>query len=274
MKKGLIAGILLMSCLSGCGGAPRDSLKASNLAKEVEHIMNLRYSGYVESDNEELESLLGESLASEIKDRFKASESSFMSLEDIISKMENDVVLEETDSGEIVETNLNNGYTDARIYKNESGERGIDIDDVYIEGGRFSIEILGNTITVDVPEGLELRHYRGNPSYKLSLMEYNLYDDGTFIVSLGTDLEGAFKDKYKGLEVVPEGEEQEISGDIESLDGTQSLKVTDKMYSDIYNTFMYSYDSYESKVMMKVGKDGKISELSIDKILGELKSDE
>lgn len=274
MRRGLVAGLVLVSCLSGCGGAPRDKIDASRLANDMEHIMNLRYTGYKDTDKEILNRVFEDNIVREIEDRFKSGESTFIDLEDTIKRMENDIVLEEDGLGGVVESNLNTGYTDERIIKNEDGHRGVRVEDVYIEDGRFSIEIMGNMITIDIPEGIELSSYNGNPSYKLDLMEYNLYDDGTFIISLGTDLEGAFKDRFGGLKVVPDGEEQELSGDMSSLDGTKETKVNEETYSNIYNTFMYENESYERKLAMKVGKDGKISEIDIDNILGELRDNE
>lgn len=272
--KGLIVSSLVVGLLSGCRDAPRDNIHIVEYVNDIEHVMNIRYAGYNSNDEKIIDRLFISEDSAEISEKLESAykaKSGFISLEDTFKKLENDEIVEEADGGGFITTKLNTGNTDERIKRNDVGERGIYLEDVYIDDdGQFCVEILGNVIYVDVTEDIKRSLYIGNPSYKLKVLSYNYYDDGTFIVTLGTDIDGAFKERFSGVEIVEDGNADELSGDMYGIKPGEHLKVTQETYNNMYNSFVYENESYELKVSFKINKDGKVVDLNKEHIIGSL----
>lgn len=270
---------------TGCSNYKNTTTEEVNIkayVDSVEQLMNLRYYGLENNivDN----SLISNEYKDAIKDKLKTPENItdrgvFISLEDEFEQREvEDYVLSgDVGTSDIISIDTEGTITDGRI-EEYNGERGIFTNDVYIDDeGQFRTMIYNDSVWVDVPREIQNYYLIGNPEYKFKVVDYTYFDGGNLIVTLKSDIGGAFNEIYSNVEIVETTEG--LTDTKINRDGILTWKDKDKkikMTQDEYNTHMDSfYNEYKSiKVILDMKLDvakGVITDLDLDSITQALK---
>lgn len=272
--KGIILLVVLAIIIAGISGvfikSEKESGKVGDIAEkanDVAYIFNTRYNPN-EVDEERLREICDDDTFGKVMNVLSQIDTdSFISLEDQFTVYENNIVLEEDGLGNIIEVNLSDVNDNDYSIIDVNGVRGVRIHDVYVkDNGKFDIRICGNDIEVEVPEGKLLGTMIKNPKYYLKPLNYNYYDDGTFIVNLVSDADSAFENDIRHkLEidenVIMEGDIGVLMREIQNTDG--KIGVPQEVYEIIKEDISNYFNGVNITVKCRIDNN-KISDISMD----------
>lgn len=282
----LIISLTMLLGVSACNQTEKiGSEQLQNIASNIEYLVNLRYTGYEEADDQEKVGSIIPKYADQISDTLSHSdEPAFISLESKFQEFESAYNEEEDANGNIVKYNPYIGQESSPYIVEENGARGIYSNYLTIDTeGQSQVVILGQEVYIDMPQEEIARRLIGNGAYKFKLDSYNYYDNGYMYLKFVTDLEGGFEDSVEGYKILdPESQEykdlleqaqKEYEANPFEDDDAEAYK--NSILGSIMNTAEYeaakdSYYKYTvyNEVNLKVKiSNGEIIEFPIDDIL-------
>ena len=282
----IIISLTMLSRVSACNQTEKiGSEQLQNIASNIEYLVNLRYTGYEEADDQEKVESIIPKYADQISDTLSHSDEPVcISLESKFQEFESAYNEEEDDNGNIVKYNPYIGQESSPYIVEENGARGIYSNYLTIDTeGQSQVVILGQEVYIDMPQEEIARRLIGNGAYKFKLDSYNYYDNGYMYLKFVTDLEGGFEDSVKGYKILdPESQEykdlleqaqKEYEANPFEDDDAEAYK--NSILGSIMNTAEYeaAQDSYYkytvyNEVNLKVKiSNGEIIEFPIDDIL-------
>lgn len=276
-----ISTMFISTACSNYKDTTTDKVEVQRYVDSVEDLMNLRYYGLDEKIVDK--SLLSDEDKNKIKSKLALPEENditdrgvFISLEEEFSIREfEDYTLQgDVGTSDIVSVNKD-AITDLKITE-RNGERGIYTNDVYVdEEGQFKTMIYGDEIWVDVPKEVINQKMIGTPEYKFKVVDYQYYDGGNLIVKLRSDIEGAFDEVYKNVEIVEtlgvDASQRMNDGTLEFKDKDKVYKMTQEEYDNHLNSFYEFSNSITATLDMKLDiKKGIISQIDTSYITDAL----
>lgn len=282
----LIISLMMLLGVSACNQTEKiESEQLQNIASNIEYLVNLRYTGYEEADDQEKVESIIPKYADQISDTLSHSdEPVFISLESKFQEFESAYNEEEDANGNIVKYNPYIGQESSPYIVEENGARGIYSNYLTIDTeGQSQVVILGQEVYIDMPQEEIARRLIGNGAYKFKLDSYNYYDNGYMYLKFVTDLEGGFEDSVEGYKILdPESQEykdllEQAQKEYEAnpFEDDDAEAYNNSILGSIMNTVEYeaAQDSYYkhtvyNEVNLKVKiSNGEIIEFPIDDIL-------
>lgn len=282
----LIISLTMLLGVSACNQTEKiGSEQLQNIASNIEYLVNLRYTGYEEADDQEKVESIIPKYADQISDTLSHSdEPVFISLESKFQEFESAYNEEEDANGDIVKYNPYIGQESSPYIVEENGARGIYSNYLTIDTeGQSQVIILGQEVYIDMPQEEIARRLIGNGAYKFKLDSYNYYDNGYMYLKFVTDLEGGFEDSVEGYKILdPESQEykdllEQAQKEYEAnpFEDDDAEAYENSILGSIMNTAEYeaakdSYYKYTvyNEVNLKVKiSNGEIIEFPIDDIL-------
>ena len=284
-QKILALGLLGALIISTSACSQPDKLnneQLQNIASNIEYLVNLRYTGYEEADDQEKVKSIIPKYADQISDTLSHSdEPVFISLESKFQEFESAYNEEEDANGNIIKYNPYIGQESSPYIVEENGARGIYSNYLTIDTeGQSQVVILGQEVYIDMPQEEIARRLIGNGAYKFKLDSYNYYDNGYMYLKFVTDLEGGFEDSIEGYKILdPESQEykellEQRNEELSKYEEDETIP-PDAITTKFMNTVEYeaAQDSYYkhtvyNEVNLKVKiSNGGIIEFPIDDIL-------
>lgn len=251
-----------------------NDMTAAQLAKNVEYLMNIRYNGYTEADQGLIENVCAPTEAALLIDELSSvSPDGLINIDDTYEEAAPFEMEMYDDEGNPYTYRGNEGYTDDRIISKD-GHYYLDVNDFWVDSdNQIGIMINGGQYYIDVPDDVLRSKMKGDGSYRFSIQDYNLYDDGTFIVSLQSDLEKAFNEQYepKVIEETQMDSEVVRSGDIGTL--TKGETLTEYEYMLLFESYVETTNFYTMQLQFKVDNN-KLGGFQVEKVSGQLETEE
>lgn len=282
----IIISLAMLLGVSACNQTEKiGSEQLQNITSNIEYLVNLRYTGYEEADDQEKVESIIPKYADQISDTLSHSdEPVFISLESKFQEFESAYNEEEDANGNIVKYNPYIGQESSPYIVEENGARGIYSNYLTIDTeGQSQVVILGQEVYIDMPQEEIARRLIGNGAYKFKLDSYNYYDNGYMYLKFVTDLEGGFEDSIEGYKILdPESQEykdllEQAQKEYEAnpFEDDDAVTYKNSILGSIMNTAEYeaakdSYYKYTvyNEVNLKVKiSNGGIIEFPIDDIL-------